>query len=329
MKLRKRDFVRALRVITEGGCRDLPSYLREEAQAVFRRTTRRWVLSANIQGFGVSNRVSDDTEQRETALKIYVVKKYPLKTLRRRNMIIVPKKLRLSCFDDAIPIDVEEIGRLQFETGIKPGFGIATRSAKGTLGAYVKKRDGSPGMYLLSCAHVIADAGRAAAGAEIFHPDADGRLIAKLTDSADLHPSSTCIRNSWDAAIAKVTNPHVVTPTWRAIGRVTGFGGTITKRMKVTLVGARSKQNEGKVKDTDMVVTPLTFKHADGTEKKYLFKNLVRCSPMSSPGDSGATVIASESRKIIGLHMAGNDSESVFCRIDPVFDHFEVDPVLA
>lgn len=63
--------------------------------------------------------------------------------------------------------------------------------------------------------------------------------------------------------------------------------------------------------------------YADRTAR---FTDQIFSTPMSSPGDSGSSILNME-RQVVGLLFAGSEHVSIFTPIQRVLDRFEVDVI--
>lgn len=323
-----------LDVVTEGAASKLPRALSTEAFTAeslrVEKAARGWTHGRGIQGLGIGQKVSKGKTSKQLCLKVYVEKKSPLSKLSNP----VPKKLRLSDVGTLVT-DVEEIGRVQAESYTQrtrpamPGCGVGhVDVSAGTFGCLVKKADGSPGLYMLSNSHVLADEGLASIGDVILQQGrADGGtqpgdVIGTLADFVPFTFGSRGFPNKVDAAIAKVKSRDVL-KTLRVLGFAPKKTSHVIRRGTVVAkVGRTTDYTLGVVRDLNYRLS-LRYKKPGGGTARVGFRDQVLCTRFTGPGDSGAAVL-NQRGKVIGLHFAGSPSTSIFNRITNVCDQLGV-----
>jgi hypothetical protein len=144
--------------------------------------------------------------------------------------------------------------------------------------------------------------------------------------------------NRIDAAIARPV------PTWKGeveVGEIGGFGsvdglGEVEPGDEVIRTGARKGTREGVVEFVNYT-TRITYEWGDQA-REITLKDCVQVQPdgsqlFSSPGDSGSPVFKEEDGELelVGVHFGGGrtadgdpDGTGIFCRIQPVFDAFDL-----
>lgn len=305
-----------------------PKRLREQGAELMERN-RAWLSAPEIQGMGIGERVSNGQRQKQMVLKVYVDRKRPSDQVSH----LIPAKQMVPGTDWELEIDVEEVGKLHLEaafTGhqrpVRPGWGVSHESGSmGTIGCLVRLNGDATGVYLLSCAHVLAKAGQATIGDKVVQPaqEIDGsfgdRTVATLTKSIPLNIGGTSVA---DAAIAKVTDGLDVDASIQMSFRPPR-GIVRHANLKISSpmfkVGAQSGETNGAIRDRHF-----TFKVNYPGVGDTTFTNLVMCQNFTVAGDSGAAVLNSSGR-IAGIHVAGSDSVSVFCPIEPILKELEIE----
>jgi hypothetical protein len=321
---------RVLEMLTEGAAgSSIPKRQYKVADELMSHN-RSWIQSEGIQGLGLAARTTEGKRLKEKALKVYVARKRPIDKLN----VPVPQSIRLPGMDEAVPVDVEEIGQLKLQgfTGDYhrpfPGSNIShEKLSSGTFGALVRRRSDANTLYMLSAAHVLTRAGAPIPG-RILQPGIDNNgtlnddVFADFSESIPLTFSASGNQNLVDAAIARI---HPGTPVSAAIpelGVPIGVSGLILEGSTVNLAGSVSGISTGKVRDPEFV-TEISYLDSSGVPGRVGFRRQVLCTPFTKAGDSGALVINS-ARKAVGLHFAGSESSSVFNRIRYALDGLQI-----
>lgn len=329
--MHRRALQAALRVLADGPKKAASVRSRNRRGRSF-ATARDWMQAPGVQGLGIGHRVTEGRKQSELVLKVYVAKKLPPHDVDR----MVPRLVAIPGVGASIRTDVEEIGelRLQSFTGRErpaaPGIGLShPNCGNGTLGCLVRDRR-DRAVYILSNSHVIGDSGLAREGDEIFQPSGkhggtNQDVIATFTRAIPLIFTDEGNPNQADAAIARVRRREDVRAAVKLIGVPIGINAELRSGMIVQKTGSASQHTVGMVRDLHFTA-PLHYKRPDGGSGRAGFRDLVLCSRFTDGGDSGALVLDME-RKAVGLHFAGSELVSAFCRIDVVLDALAVDLV--
>lgn len=180
----------------------------------------------------------------------------------------------------------------------------------GTLGCLVTWHSG---LFILGSGHVLSIGGGAAPGAAVYSPnagDARNRRLAQTFDTAYVEKTTTRL-NRLDAGLAEVA-PGAVSASIRDHGPPTGLGPQVAVGDAITAHGAYSGPRTAKVRDTNWTGI---IQYADGSQAR--FAGLVECEPYSQAGDSGAAVLDKWDR-LVGVHVAGDLTFSLFCPISEV-----------
>jgi hypothetical protein len=316
-----------------------PKLRKSEAQdaKVLQEQANKWIHDNSVQGIAVSTKKVDGRDSKIPCISIYVNKKLPINKLENP----IPKKIILPHSQAEYFIDVEEIGQLSLHNDLKtrnrpifPGLSIGnTERLPGTLGLIVKplKNGHDDDLYILSCSHVLSpifdDNKRnilqpaKGDGGELL----DDFEIASFIKKIPMYSSIKGNPNRFDAAIAKL-NPNIsIRADIPNIGPIKGVTARVQKGSHVRIYGKESKLSSGTVINSDFK-TRLAYPTRNGGTVKLGFRNLVLCSKYAQPGDSGSAVIG-PTNKLMGLHMAGSNTHSIFCRVLPVLTSFGVWPV--
>lgn len=338
------DLILALEFITEGARAVVPQQLQQEAFALesfqkemekIRKKSRGWTMGRSIQGLGIGRKITKGREEETLAMRVYVDRK----KARAKCKNPVPKTVSVPEVGK-VPTDVVEIGRVEAETfrdrvrPAMPGAGLGHKDVTvGTFGCLVRRRGRKRRVYILSNSHVLANSGLARIGDTIIQPgDRDGGRVSRDT----IATLSEFVRfdfgagfpNLVDAAVARV-NPRSVMPEIRILGvRPAGVSRALARGMAVKKVGRTTDFTTGVIQDLHYRVRiPYRISKTNPrTRRAAGFKGLVLCSRYTAAGDSGAVVLNSRDRAV-GLHIAGSQSSSIFCRIQNVFDALNIELV--
>lgn len=217
----------------------------------------------------------------------------------------------------------------------------ARLGAEGTLACLVQSRSAPARRYLLSAAHVLCPSGFGARGDSIEADLGAGQwqAVATLADWTRLSPIPGA-QQSYDAAIAEITNPGLVSADIGGIGHPpTGLAGFIYPGMAVQVSGAFSgRLMSGSVHSIDRDVSLVYEDPFDQHEFTMDFKGQTLYGQQGSPwqpitqaGDSGALVLDAFGQGL-GLHIAATAASfgvtaSVFSPLRDVLDQLDVDLV--
>lgn len=319
---------RALNIIASGGDAAASKRLAAAAEEV-KLENAGWLSSAGVIGLGIGRRVTGGETIGELVLTVFVQEKLPVDKLD----FVIPPTIRIPGLDEPIRTDVEATGVIKPEANtqrirpMQPGYSIAhPRARAGTLGCLV--RDKATGeVYILSNSHVIANSGDARRGTMVVQPAVSdcGRTtrsrVAKLADWVPFRYSTSGYYNLVDAAIAGPVAASKVDSYVKDIGLPTGLASSIAIDDMVQKTGRTTNHTWGQVKQVDcMLALNLKRKNASGRHRVG-FYGLVRCTDFTAGGDSGSAVLK-KNRRVVGLHMAGNDGSSFFCPMKVVLAAF-------
>ncbi|GGD60753.1 transglycosylase SLT domain-containing protein [Lacimicrobium alkaliphilum] len=331
MKLRTRNHLRKLsQALFDGAAtKGLGKEQREMAEQLS-LSAADWLTDSSLQGVGVGTKFTANVDTAEPCIKVYVDKKRPLETLQNP----APRKIQLGS-DEPVPVDVIEIGEIKLQSAryaykqrpLHAGLSVASTSRfPGTLGLVVRSKHDPVQHFILSNYHVLKPLSRK------FNDDIwqqarqDGGdvddSVAHFERDVPIHFSDNGIPNEVDAAVARLKPDIHFLTSIPGIGPLRGITGIIREGRFVQMVGRTSGLSRGRIIDADFQ-TRLSYQGPRGERLTAGFRNLVLCQPYTRPGDSGAVVV-NASKFAVGLHMAGSDQVSVFCRIKPVFDHLNI-----
>jgi hypothetical protein len=272
----------------------------------------------NIVGLGIAEKVSDKKRSGEHSLCFYVREKKAKRGLRSNRMI--PPVISIGgrpVFTDVYQIGLPKAqGNVQMDP-IQSGFSLGRSGSggAGTLGAIVKS---GATRYILSNAHVLVPRRiNPGAAIEAIYParpdtDSDDRRVGVLRDFVKLTDSG----NTADAALAEI-DPEFLNDIDTSIFKAAIPHSVGEPELDMVIVGngRSSGPMEGVVRDCHFSGS-LDFR--DVGLGLIDFVDQVRCEPYSQKGDSGSLIVAKNSGKIVGLHVAGSDEGSFFTPIKAV-----------
>ena len=198
----------------------------------------------------------------------------------------------------------------------------------GSLGCVVRWNSEPNDLFILSNAHVLVLGGDKAprVGDAIISPSrgkggtALANTIATLANWSPLD-AGPGYPNVVDAAIARIVAGSV-SPAIQGIGIPAGIGAPPYVGMSVKLSGAASTLGKGAVTSVDRSFE-FTYPKPEGGNGLFGFSGLIVCTRFTDEGDSGAIVL-DDANRVVGLHMAGSDSQSVFAPIRSVMSLLDI-----
>jgi hypothetical protein len=325
--IRRRKLRRALEMLTRGGDARVHRHHRARAAEAADRAAP-WLTGPGVQAIGIAKRVSGNRILPDLTIKVYVERKLPIAECEAP----VPSHLSLPGIDEAVRTDVEAIGRVRLHVNTArvrpavPGFSVGhAKVSYGTLGCVVTRPD-SPDPFILSCCHVLAASGVATIGDAITQPgvfDQAGPGDFRIGTLAAFVPldSGAGYPNRVDAAIARLDGPELVEAAIRFIGVPRGVSEFVREGMPVQKTGRTTDYTMGIVKCVD---TQIRLDYEIG---QLGFRDVVMCTRYASDGDSGAAVLNRDGY-LLGLHFAGSESVSLFCRFGYIRSLLGVEPVV-
>ncbi len=328
----------------------------KNARTVYRQTLGDLFQRRHVVACGLGYKIRDGKQSTELSLVVSVTRKVPRSELAEAD--VIPQSV------SGLTTDVVETGRLHAYMPENPrarhrpapaGTSLGHRDiTAGTFGLLVH-REGRA--YILSNNHVIADSNAARIGDPIYQPGpADGgtandqiatlfemqpldfgdnpaecdiveklaallNLLASWTGSTHrLQPvKRTPGLNSMDAALALPDQPSLVRPEIMGIGLPSGMAPPFLGQ-RVQKMGRTTGLTQGIVTQIDVTV------NVDYAGRTARFRDQVFTGPMSSPGDSGSTILDME-RRVVGQLFAGSERVTIFTPITPILDRFGVELV--
>jgi len=303
------------------------------AEALTARKKKTFVptLSVNVVGFGVGEKITDESITGEMCVKVFVAKKFPKSRISRSDLI--PKSL------DGVSTDVEEIGypkRFALENrvrhrplvaGVSMGLGRDSVPVgfAGTFGLVVRDRQNAAKLYALSNNHVLADENRVAIGAKVLQPGTlDG---GKASDhisglSAFIPLKFDNRRNYSDAAIAFL-DVMSVAPSILGIGTPTGAARPLLN-MVVRKAGRTTGLTEGIIRAVNSDIFDIEYEQGPvRVDDCIVIRASMANKSFSKPGDSGSAIVNAQG-KIVGLLFAGSDVVTFATPINRILNHFKV-----
>lgn len=295
------------------------------------RASQSWMIDKGIQGVGIGNKEKDSEILPDLVIKVYVEKKLPKAKVKN----LIPEILSLPGHEIPLRLDVVEIGRVKLNTNtqkvrpVMPGFSIGHSAATaGTLGCLVRKKGDPNGLYLLSSSHVLANHGLGVKGDAIIQPgkkdggQLPGDKIAELFEWVPFDFQVDATANTVDAAIARVIDNSFVKDAIRKIGVPTGINLSPRLDMIIKKTGRTTDFTCGTIRDVNFR-TRIQYKKTASTTQKIWMYDQVLCTRYGDHGDSGS-ILLTTSGKVVGLHMAGSDSISVFNKIKNVIKALDI-----
>jgi hypothetical protein len=328
----------------------------DSAQQIYTNVVNELFQHRNVVACGLGYKITSGKPTGKLSLVVSVTQKMPASELASEDLI--PQSV------SGLETDVVETGRIRAQMAkdlrarwrpAQPGISIGHRDiTAGTFGLLVQ-REGQA--YILSNNHVLADINAAGIGDPIYQPgpadsgtsndriatlsdfepinfgDAEPTCriaetlavglnwIARITGSTHrLQPiQATPSLNLMDAALALPDQPDLVIPEVAGIGMPTGAAEP-TLGQEVQKMGRTSGLTKGTVSQISVTVD---VSYADRTAR---FTDQIFTTPMSSPGDSGSSILNME-RQAVGLLFAGSERVSIFTPIQRVLNRFEVDVI--
>lgn len=223
------------------------------------------------------------------------------------------------------------IGR---ERPLRPGASVGVIGGiAGTITALVKRTDIRDGKsYLLSCEHVLKPK-NINGKIQVVQPavnDGSGtgmnNRIGTIIKTAGLSETG---HNTIDAAIVRLF-PDLSSQnlTLGKTKRIFSIDRTLRQGIGVTMFGRSSGVVNGVICDTTTDMK-LDYRYL-GWKQLLTFSAISKCDYPSSPGDSGAPIINSNTGKLIGMHIAGGEDKNgnplaFFCPIWRVFEELNIE----
>ncbi|AYF54348.1 hypothetical protein G8S55_13580 [Clostridium botulinum C] len=287
---------------------------------------------SNILGVGLGYKVKNGFSTCQKCIKVFVTTKLSQNQLSCQDLI--PSQYK------GILTDVTEVGYFKFQLlnrKVRPiicGYSIGPNVTEyyknvGSIGCLVKDKENQE--YLLSSAHVITALNKIPLGTDVVQPSLydmgmEGGEIGKLSKYIPLKQEEIFLKTSnfVDAAIIKLNSGEAALSDIAFLGKPTGVDTAALKDV-VFKVGRTSEETSGIVTAIN-VTCKIPFN--DGKKlNKYIFKNQIMTTKMSSDGDSGASLLKSN-KKVVGLLVGSTESNTIYNNIQNVLDELNVEIVL-
>lgn len=323
--------------------------IKVQALEIYRQVLPDIFRKRNVVACGLGYKISEGEPTGELSLIVSVTEKVPAAQLSAQDL--VPKSL------EGMLTDVVETGRIRALSDprirrrpAQPGISIGHYDiTAGTFGLLVA-RGGAP--FILSNNHVLADSNAGKIGDAILQPGpADGgkaadriaalaefepidfgdnpsqcgiadtvagvlNVLARVTGSSHrLQPiRQTAGVNLMDAALAQPDAPDLVVPAILDVGLPAG-ADVCQLGQEVQKMGRTTGLTQGYVTQVNVTV------NVSYNGRTARFTDQMIASEMSSPGDSGSTILDMD-RKAVGLLFAGSSTTTIFTPIQRVLDRF-------
>lgn len=332
-------------------------HILDNARLIYDQVVADLFARRNVVACGLGYKVSGGKRTDTLSLVVSVVQKMAPSELSSKDLI--PQRV------SGLVTDVVETGRLRVHAEdprirrrpAQPGISLGHRDiTAGTFGLLVRRAGQA---YILSNNHVLADTNAARIGDPIYQPgSADGgtandriatliefevidfgeqpaecsiaeglasflNTLARLTGSSHrLQPiRQTPAINLMDAALALPDGPALVAPAILGIG-VPAAAAEPLLGQQVQKMGRTTGLTQGTVTQINVTVD------VDYGGRKARFVDQIFTSPMSSPGDSGSSIL-DMNRQVVGLLFAGSERVTIFTPIRRILDRFQVEVVTA
>jgi hypothetical protein len=281
--------------------------------------------SSNVVGIGAGRKTTEGKETDTLSVTFYVKKKLPRSRIKSENLL---PEILSSGKGRSVFTDVKETGvfrpsatPLVQATPIESGYSVGNiDGATGTMGAIVSK-PGQTRRYLLSNAHVLANAGLAAPGSNILYPGEDDggnvgtNWVAILDEFVSLTPGGAYV-NQVDAALAEILDSRAgdLNLDIYGAGSPIRVASPEVDRM-VMKRGRTTGETIGQIKDVDFHFS-MTYPGVGLCG----FAAQTLCTRFTEDGDSGSLVVDQDTSNLVGLHFAHANGGSVFSPIRAVID---------
>jgi hypothetical protein len=323
------------------------------ARQILHQTLPDFLHRRNVQACGLGYKVSNGRQLDTLSLIVSVTQKIPASQLAPEDLI--PKEVQGLLTDvvatgmfHAFDLLDPRARRRPAQPGISVGH---YRITAGTIGLIVY-RENTP--LILSNNHVLANSNNALEGDPIYQPGpADGGTsndrIATLSDympidfgetSSDCSIVNTMARvlnnlarltgsshrlqaikvtpgiNTMDAALAMPDDPDLVKSEILGVGLVNEAGEPVLGQ-RVQKMGRTTGLTQGVITQTDVTVK------VNYGGRVANFTDQIFADVMSSPGDSGSSILDMENRAV-GLLFAGSETVTILTPLQHILNHFGV-----
>lgn len=307
--------------------------------ATFSLEDARAAAGRQIHAIGIGRKRVEGKNTSTRCVRVHVLQKLP-------DALVAPEN-RIPSEINGIPTDVVVSPRAFLLAGacvartvpqrpLRGGIGISgPRTTAGTLGCFVRLRNGDPGAFLLTCSHVLADAAATRADRVVQPALADGGTLAGHA-VAELDRWTSVLGESEievDAALALLLDQASFEPEICGLPRPQGtrapeIGLGVQRRGRSTL--AAGPAVKGRISDRDLDVSvAVPGGGAIVYQDHFLVKPIQSGTAFSESGDSGSLILERNGPRAVGLLVAGDPggSYAVATPIRRVLDRFKVDLV--
>lgn len=274
-------------------------------------------LPPNIVGIGVGAADSNVQTVEAPVLRVYVRAKQPKSA--------VPVQERVPSKINGMSTDLIEVGDLSARLRATSGVSVAHKSVTaGTIGCLVTMLDGTPGEFILSNNHVLANCNACAVGDDIIEPgplDGGTVSIATLTAWKDLDFARGAI-NDIDAAIAEVTVLGDVNSVLPVIGAMQSPHADPVLYQSVRKHGRTTLHTVGVIMDISADIKVRYGVHIAEFSDQIAIIGVG--TQFSDGGDSGSVIVDAVTKQPVGLLFAGGGATTFANPISTVLNHFGV-----
>lgn len=275
----------------------------------------------NIIGLGFGLKTTDGSVvTEEEALRVYVPEK--LTSAELSDSSHIPRSVNGLC-TDVVPVgDLVAAVRPQ-PCGVSIGHHAITA---GTLGCLVRRKSDDEALYILSNNHVLAHCDQAALGDFILEPGPEdgGTIEDPIAVLSDFEPIMNGRPATFDAAIAKLLDPHSVTRDIQGIGYIQPPPLQVPINHLVLKCGRTTQVTRGRIVGLDEDVPVRYGDRLVNFEGQLAIAGLD--GPFASLGDSGSLVVDVDSRNPVGLFFAvdlGEEGLAFANPIQPILERFD------
>lgn len=295
----------------------------------------------NILGIAVGEKSTNrEPIEGQFCLKFFVREKLAKSRIPAGEMI--PEVITLDSIETEVLTDLERFPGIPIAQSdervrpLRPGSSVGhyLGGTNGTLGLIVKRR-GSDRPMILSCSHVLALGGRvdpddphenAIEQPADFDTEVGPNRVGRLSDKF------TQIRvdaiNQADAALAEIDDGLELSRSIPEIGEPKGVsqlfeeGVTRLSGVVVSRHGVKTGFQTGSLLSIEATF-PILYRVLG--DRVAFFERLVLYKTICAPGDSGAAVLDSQTKEVMGLHVAGTGDFGMFTPIQIVLDAVDAD----
>jgi hypothetical protein len=291
---------------------------------------------AHIHGIGIGRKRVAGKRTSTRCVRVHVLQKLTLAA--------IPTASRIPAEIDGVPTDVVVSphafllatacgAAAERQRPLRPGMGLSgPRTTAGTIGCFVKDRDGDQRTFLLSCSHVLADS-NAVVGDPVFQPAlGDGGGAADSFGTLERWtPVLTEAEVDVDAAVATLADDEEF--ELEVCSLVRPQGTTAPQLMLSVCKRGRSSTPVAPIQKGFITDRDLNIRVAVPGGGNALYTNQFRIKPsdpnepFSHGGDSGALILEVGGTRAVGLLFAGDPggSYSLATPIKRVLDRLGVD----